>query len=50
MTSFYYYDQDLYLYLYLFICHTITIEKDVKKEMWEEMARRPKGNYKVYVN
>ena len=39
--------------LYLFICHMITITKRLqkkKKKMWEEMARRPKGNYKAYVN
>ena len=43
--------KDLYLYLYLFICHKITITKRCqKKKMQEEMARRPKGNYKAYVN
>ena len=37
--------------LYLFICHMITITKRrQKKKMEEEMARRPKGNYKAYVN
>ena len=41
-----------HLYLYLFICHTITIitKKYPPKKMLEEMARRPKGNYRAYVN
>ena len=44
----------MYLFIYLFIYlphiinYTITITKDTK--MQKVMARRPKGNYKAYVN
>jgi len=40
------------LFIYLF-CHTKNIMKTVKEKierMDPTMARRPKGNYKVYIN
>ena len=40
-----------YIFQYLFICHTTIITKRCQKnKMKEEMARRPKRNYRAYVN
>ena len=39
--------QVVFVFVFYFATHnTITITK----RMWEEMASRPKGNYKAYVN
>ena len=39
------------VFVFIYLPHDYNnYEEMPKKKMWEEMARRPKGNYRAYVN
>ena len=39
-----------FVFVFIYVPHDYNNYKKMPKKMYKEMARRPKGNYRAYVN